>query len=73
MDIENKTVHIMTPLKMVYVRRVMIKELHIYLHSKLLLECSVSMLSNSKWNDNIYDWKKEYHTCVTKVTNNKYI
>jgi len=29
-------------------------------------------LSNSKWNDNIYNWKKECPTCVTKVTHNKH-
>ncbi|KAG0515631.1 hypothetical protein BDA96_10G295200 [Sorghum bicolor] len=23
-------------------------------------------LSNSKWNDNIYEWNKKYPTCVTK-------
>lgn len=29
-------------------------------------------LLNYKMNDNIYHWKREYPTCVTKVTHNKH-
>jgi len=28
--------------------------------------------TNYKWNDNIYYWKREYPTCVTKVPEFKY-
>ena len=28
-------------------------------------------LTNSKWNDNIYYWKREFPTCVPKVPKNK--
>ena len=74
MDMENKTVHIMDPLQdgpcfkgydqtMAYIPT---------FHTMTRMFSLAMGLSNSKWNGNIYDWKKEYPTCVTKVTHNKY-
>jgi len=73
MNMKNKTMHIMDPLlndvcfkgydqSMPYIPT---------FHTIAKRLCLAMKLINCKWNDNIYDWKRRFPTCVTKVSTNK--
>ena len=70
---QNKTVHIMDPLpndvcykgydqSMPYITT---------FHTITKRPSLAIKLTNSKWNDSIYCWKREFPACVPKVSKNK--
>jgi hypothetical protein len=74
MDMENKIVHIMDPLPDIVCSRGYDQSMaYIPTFHTIAKRFGLAMgKTNSKWNDNIYHWKRKYPTCVTKVPNNKY-
>jgi len=70
MNMQNKTLHIMHPL----LNEVCFKgyDQNIPTFHTIAKRFHLTMkLINYKWNHNIYDWKRRFPTCVTKVSTNK--
>ena len=73
MDMQNKTMHIMDPLPhdVCYKGYDQIMPYIATFHT-IAKRFSLAMkLTNSKWNVNIYYWKRKFPTCVTKVPKHK--
>ena len=69
MDMQKKTVHIMDPLPddVCYKDYAQIMPYIATFHT-IAKRFSLAMkLINSKWDGNIYYWKRIFHACVTKV------
>ena len=73
MDMQKKTVHIMDPLPddVCYKGYAQIIPYIATFHT-IAKRFSLAMkLINSKWDDNIYYWKRIFSACVTKVPKHK--
>ena len=73
MDMQKKTVHIMDPLPYDVCYKGYDQSMpYIATFHTIAKRFNLAMkLTNSKWSDIIYYWKREFPTCVPKVPKNK--